>query len=60
MERYSLNVVEVAKMLGISRQSAYNLAKSEGFPSVRVGRRLVIPRDAFLLWLEKKQAENVI
>lgn len=48
---FSLNVEDVAELLGISRVSAYNLCHTEDFPAVRVGRRIVIPTDKFLNWM---------
>ena len=50
---YTLSVEEMAAFLGISRVAAYNLSHSKGFPSKRIGRRILIPRDDFLAWLDK-------
>ena len=49
---YTLSVEEMAAFLGISRVGAYNLSHSKGFPSKRIGKRILIPRDAFLAWLK--------
>lgn len=46
-----LKVDDVGRIMEISRVTAYNLVHSEGFPCKYVGRRLVIPRDAFFKWL---------
>ena len=48
-----LTVPDVVSVLGVSRAGAYELAHSEGFPALRVGSRIVIPKDKFLLWIEK-------
>lgn len=40
-----LSVPEMASALGISRAGAYELARSEGFPALRIGNRTVIPKD---------------
>ena len=37
--------------MGISLPKAYELVKSEDFPSVRIGTRILIPVDAFREWL---------
>jgi|LSQX01.3.fsa_nt_gb excisionase family DNA binding protein len=51
----TLKVEQVAKILGISRKLAYSLAKRRDFPVVRIGqKRLVVPRDRFLRWLNEK------
>lgn len=47
-----LNVNYVASILAISKVSAYELVKSKGFPVVRVGRRIKIPKAAFIEWLD--------
>lgn len=51
MERMTLTVEEVQGMLGIGRNQAYALVKQAGFPAVRVGRRILVPRNAFLQWM---------
>jgi len=51
----TLRVEDVAAVLGVSRKVAYNLTKRRDFPAVRVGeKRLCIPRDRFLRWLNEK------
>jgi excisionase family DNA binding protein len=48
----TLNVSDVAGVLGISINKAYELCHSKKFPSVKVGkRRLIIPRPAFEVWM---------
>ena len=49
-----LRVPDVASVRGVSRAGAYELAHSEGFPVLKVGSRFVIPRNNFLLRLEKQ------
>ena len=49
-----LSVPDVAKVLAISRAGAYDLARSRAFPSMKVGNRIIIPKDKFLLWIEKQ------
>lgn len=52
----TLTVPEVGEVLGISRAKAYDLARSEGFPSVRIGTRILVPRDKLIRWIDE-QAE---
>ena len=47
-----LNVATVAKLLGISISSAYELMNEEGFPSVRIGKRLIVPKENLQAWVE--------
>jgi DNA binding domain, excisionase family len=43
--------LQVAKNLQISRSKAYELVRSEGFPKIRLGKRLLIPKEAFEEWI---------
>lgn len=53
-----LSVPEMAAALGISRAGAYELARSEGFPALRIGTRIVIPKDKLQEWVNK-QTEKI-
>ena len=48
------SVPEMAAALGISRAGAYELARSEGFPALRIGNRIVIPKDKLQEWVDKQ------
>ena len=53
-EKLILTVGEAAEMLRISLKSAYkNLVTLPGFPVKKIGKRLIIPRAAFMRWLEE-------
>lgn len=45
-ERRTLTVEEAARLLGIGRGAAYEAARRGELPSVRLGRRILIPRHA--------------
>lgn len=47
VERVTLTVLEVAKALGINRNVAYDSVRRGEIPSIRVGRRLLVPKIAF-------------
>lgn len=51
---YSLNARQVAEVLGISKNCAYTLMHSKGFPTLRIGRRMVVPKDKLLQWMEEQ------
>ena len=51
MEKTTMSVQELSAQMGISLPKAYELVKSEGFPSIRIGTRILIPVDAFREWL---------
>lgn len=46
MERLTYSVEEAGKLLGISRNSAFLAAKAGQIPTIRVGRRLLVPKVA--------------
>ena len=48
-----LNASQVAKVLGISPSSSYALLHSKGFPTLRIGGRMVVPRDQFIACVEQ-------
>ncbi|MBO5324574.1 MAG: helix-turn-helix domain-containing protein [Oscillospiraceae bacterium] len=49
-----LNARMVADLLGVSQSTAYELMHEKNFPTLHVGSRLVVPRDAFLDWMNGK------
>lgn len=57
-ERKTYSAPEVAAYLGISRTGAYNLMLAEGFPSFRVGVRIMVTKAAFEKWLEEQQKKG--
>ena len=46
-----LSVPDAASVLGISRAGAYELVRSDGFPSLRIGFRIVVPKEKFIDWI---------
>ena len=52
----TLNAREAAEVLRISKSKVYELAQSESFPAIRIGKRVVIPRDKLIEWMNN-QAE---
>ena len=47
----TLNAREAAEVLRISKSKVYELAQSESFPAIRIGKRVVIPRDKLIQWI---------
>ena len=48
-----LNASLVAQVLGISPSSSYELMHEFGFPVLRVGSRMVVPKEKFIQWVEQ-------
>ena len=48
-----LNAETVAKTLGVAPSSAYELMHESDFPVLRIGNRMVIPKEKFIQWVEQ-------
>lgn len=49
-----LNAKMVADALGVSPSSGYELMREEGFPALKIGSRVVVPKEKFIAWVERK------
>ena len=47
-----LSVPDLVDVLGISRAGAYELVKSDGFPSLHIGNRILIPKEELVAWIK--------
>ena len=41
----------VAQTLGVGRATAYELMNEKDFPAIRVGSRIVVPKEKFCRWV---------
>ena len=48
-----LNASLVLQVLGMSISTAYELMNEPGFPVLRVGSRMVVPKDKFVEWVSQ-------
>ena len=48
---------DVASVLGISRAGAYTLMHSKGFPTIKIGKRMV-PKDKLVKWMEAQTVKT--
>lgn len=48
-----LNATMVAKVLGVSPSSGYELMHEKDFPVLRIGNRIVVPKEKFMEWVEQ-------
>jgi excisionase family DNA binding protein len=60
MEREVLTVEEVAKRLGLGRNSAYEGVARGEIPSIRVGRRILVPRVAIDRMLAQAGSDKAV
>lgn len=47
----TLSANDISRYLGISRANSYQLMESKGFPTLRIGKRKLVPKDKFLVWV---------
>ena len=47
---------DVAAVLGISRANAYTLMHSKDFPTITIGKRMIVPKDKLLAWMEEQMS----
>lgn len=52
----TLSANQVAQVLGISRANAYTLMHSKGFPTIQIGKRMVVPKNKLMEWMERQTA----
>ena len=52
-----LNADQVAEVLGISRAHAYCVMHSKGFPTLVIGKRMVVPKDKLIRWIDQQTAQ---
>ena len=52
-----LNVKQLADLLGVSDSSVYELIQEDGFPSLRIGKRIVIRKEELREWISARTKE---
>lgn len=52
----ALSADDVAQVLGISRANTYNLMRSKGFPVLKIGKRMTVPKDKLREWMDKQMS----
>lgn len=54
VEKMAFTIDEFTFAYGISRTKAYELVNTNGFPAIRIGRRVLIPVDMLKAWLAQQ------
>ena len=52
----ALSAEDVAQVLGVSRAQAYNLMRSKGFPTLKIGKRMTVPKNKLIEWIDANMA----
>ena len=59
MEKLVYSVQEAAEVLGSSKSYMYELARRGEVPALKLGKRLVVPKEKFIKWInEEKELGN--
>ena len=48
-----LNAATVARVLGVSPSSGYELMHEPDFPVLKIGSRIVVPKEKFAEWVSR-------
>lgn len=49
-EKLSITVEEAAKLLGVGRNTMLEFVKMDGFPAIRLKRKIIIDKEALPKW----------
>ena len=55
-----LNAKMVAQVLGVSPSSGYELMHEPGFPVLKVGSRMVVPKEQFIRWVQEHTGNTTV
>lgn len=53
-----LTVSQLQELFGISKLTSYNLVDRPGFPAIRFGRAIRIPREALKEWMSTQRGQQ--
>ena len=53
-----LSAKDISRYLGISKANSYQLMDSKGFPTLKIGKRKLVPKDKFLIWINSNSNCN--
>jgi excisionase family DNA binding protein len=48
-----LNAAQLAEILNVSKATAYQLLHMESFPTLRIGKRLMVPKEKMVRWIDE-------
>lgn len=52
MDKLFYTVTDIKQMFDIGTTKAYNLIASDGFPSIKIGRKYIVPKEEFDKWVK--------
>ena len=48
-----LNAETVARVLDVAPSTAYELMHEADFPTLKIGNRIVVPKEQFIVWVQQ-------
>lgn len=54
-----LNAETVAKVLCVAPSTAYELMHEADFPTLKIGNRIVVPKEQFIVWVQRHTEEGI-
>lgn len=57
-QKLTYSVAEAAKLLGISDTTMYQVARIEGFPTIKIGHRIRISVKGLERWVEEQSKKG--
>ena len=58
MDKATMTAKELQEYMNIGRVKAYELCNSEGFPSFRIGRKVLISREGLNRWMKEQEGKK--
>lgn len=58
MEKLVYTVKEMAEVMSIGLNKAYDMVNSNEVPNIKVGKRIVVPKEQLVKWMAKKAGEH--
>ena len=49
-----LNAKQLAELMGVSISTVYELMREEGFPTLKIGKRIVVPKEELRAWISEQ------
>lgn len=60
MEKQFYTMKELAELIPVGTTNLYGLVHSDGFPSIIINRRILIPVDEFQKWVKSSAGKKII
>jgi len=54
------NTKDIQNIFKCGKRQVYELIHTAGFPSIKIGRKILVERQALLKWLEKNKGKEIL